>query len=422
MLNIGQNKIYKKEKEEGCVFIYQINLDDKKLAEIENNALLRVQSIVTLPGFRTGKAPLNLVKQKYSSMIRDEVIDLAAKYAVDETIKGENIFPIVTPVISDINYEPSKKLSFKLRFECNPVFEPQKYENIKVTKRIHEITDEDVNKQLELIREYNSYLRAVPENAVIEKNHYVIVDYDVYENGVKMEKLSAKGEMIDMSSPQNIAGMTGAILGAKRGEEKEFETDVDGKKLKFKVKIVDIKEKVVPELDENFIKQSGLNSLDELKAQIRKILEAQEMEKAEKDVIRQIEDALIRENKFPLPPAVVAQETRELFEIYKKQANVENPDSLNIEDYISVLKPIAERNLAITYLLHNIAKKENIKATEEDFQKEMDKVISSLKTEEEIKKVKDIFEARKDYIMASIVENKTFEFIKSKAEIKEIKS
>ena len=419
MFNIGSNKSYKKVKEDNCVVVYEVNVDEKTTGEMENNATLKLQSVVSLPGFRVGKVPPGMIKQQFPSMVKDEVLDLAAKSAVNEIIENEKTYPVVAPVIGKINYEPSRKISFELKLEVNSRFEPKKYEKIQVTRKTHKVSEEDIDKRLKLIREYNAYLKSVDENAVVAGNHYVIVDYEIYENGVKSENGDFKGEIIDMSSPQTIAGMSDAVLGAKKGEEKEFETEFDGKKMKFKVKINEIKEKIVPEIDENFLKQSGAKSMEELGTQVRKLLELQETEKTEKDVIRQIEDSLIKDNRIPLPPTVVNEEIKELFEIFKKKSNAENPETLSLENYLNTLRPVAERNLTITYLLHNIAKKENINAGDEDLSKELDKVIRALKSEDEIKKAREIFETRKDYIMASIVENKTFEFIKSKAEMKE---
>jgi len=293
MFNIGSNKSYKKVKEDNCVAVYEVNVDEKTTGEMENNATLKLQSVVSLPGFRVGKVPPGMIKQQFPSMVKDEVLDLAAKSAVNEIIENEKTYPVVAPVIGKINYEPSRKISFELKLEVNPRFEPKKYEKIQVTRKTHKVSEEDIDKRLKLIREYNAYLKSVDENAVVAGNHYVIVDYEIYENGVKSENGDFKGEIIDMSSPQTIAGMSDAVLGAKKGEEKEFETEFDGKKMKFKVKINEIKEKIVPEIDENFLKQSGAKSMEELRTQVRKLLELQETEKTEKDVIRQIEDSLI---------------------------------------------------------------------------------------------------------------------------------
>lgn len=416
---LGLNKKYKKVKEEDCLLVFEGNFDEKETVEMEANAVMKLQSAVSLPGFRQGKVPPHMIRQQFPSMVREEVIDIAARGLLNDIVTQEKIYPVVPPRISDVSYEPAKKLSIKMTLEVNPRFEPQKYDKIKVTKKIKKISDADVENYIKGIREYNSYLKSAPEGSCVGKENYVIVDYEIFENGVKAENGEVKGEIIDMSAPQGIAGMSDAIMGAGKGDVKEFETEFDGKKMKFSVKINEIKEKVVPEIDENFLKAAGVKTQEELKENVRKILESEANLNSEREVIKQIEDSLIKDNRIPLPPTVVEEEMKELFEIFKKRANIPPEQSLNIKDYDSSLRPIAERNLKVTYLLHNIAKKENISATEEDYKKEMDKVMASLKTEEEIKRAKEMFESRKDYVMASIVENKTFEFIKGKAEIKE---
>jgi len=251
----------------------------------------------------------------------------------------------------------------------------------------------------------------------VEKNHFVIVNYESYENGVKVADGDVNGEIVDMSSPQTIAGLADHILGAKKGEAREFESSFGEKKMSFKVTVVEIKQKVVPAIDDNFLKEAGVKTVEELRENVRKLLERGETEKTEKEVMTQIEDALIKSNPMQLPPTLVREEAHELFEILKKRVN---PDEEIHEDaFMERLKPVAERNLSLTYLLHNIAKKESVTATEAELAAELDKVVARLNTEEEKKKARELFEKRKDYIMSSIVENKTMDLVKSKAVIKE---
>jgi len=181
--------------------------------------------------------------------------------------------------------------------------------------------------------------------------------------------------------------------------------------------VVEIKQKVVPEIDEAFLKEAGVASVEALRENVRKLLERGETEKTEKDVTTQIEDALIKSNPMQLPPTLVKEEARELFEILKKRVNPD--EEIQEEAFMERLRPVAERNLSLTYLLHNIAKKEKIDATAGELSAELEKVLSRLNTEEERKKARELFEKRKDYIMASILENKTMDFVKSKAVIKE---
>ena len=185
----------------------------------------------------------------------------------------------------------------------------------------------------------------------------------------------------------------------------------------FKVTVTEIKQKVVPALDENFLKEAGVKTVEELKANVRKLLEQGSSEKTEKDMLGQIEEALIKNNPLALPPTLVKEETQELLELFKKRAPAEQhmPDEALLER----LRPVAERNLSLTYILHHIAKKEKIEATDAELDAELEKVMARLNTEEEKKKGRELFEKRKEYIRASMVENKTMTLVKDKAVIKE---
>ncbi len=407
---------YKKEKVEGCVLVYDVSFEPSEYESIEKEALNEVQKEALYPGFRKGKVPYEIIREHFSQTLNEEIKRIAVENAVKEIVEKEKIVYIVPPSVYDIDHQViARKISFKIYFETAPVFEPKGYSEFEVVKKIKKITDKDVDNHIEQIREYNAYLKTV--DAPVSEDKYVIIDYEIYEDGKKLDEV--KNEIVDMSSPQKIAGFDEAVIGAKKNDVREFETEFDGKKIKFVVSIKDVKEKVIPEMDENMIKQLGAKDMEDLRNQIRVILENEEKVKSEKDVIEQIEDKLIENNPFPLPPTLLRQEMEELFEIVKRRAQIPADKNVDIKDYEDKLKPIAERNLRIAYILHAISKKENIKATEEDYLKELDRVIKDLKNDDEIKKAKELFESRRGYILASITENKTMEFIKSKIKIRE---
>jgi len=416
-ITLGFGDKIKKIKQEGCVHVFAVNVDAKALGTASQEALVRLQSVVSLPGFRVGKVPLAMIRDQFPSMVKDEVLDIAAKSALPEILKGAQLNPVVAPLLKNVNYEPAKALYFELQFECSPTIEPKGYEKIAATRKVHKISDSDVDKYINQVREYNAYLKPAAEGQAAAKNHFVIVDYDTFENGVPVADGSVKGEIVDLSSPQTIAGLAEAVLGAKKGEAREFDAPFGDKKMHFKVTVAEIKEKVVPELDENFLKEAGVKTVEELKANVRKLLEQGASEKTEKDMLGQIEDALLKSNPLTLPPTLIKEEAQELLELFKKRAPAEQhlPD----ESLIERLRPVAERNLSLTYILHHIAKKENIQTTDAELDAELEKVMARLNTEEEKAKGRELFEKRKEYIRASMVENKTMTLVKERAVIKE---
>ncbi|OGR68518.1 MAG: trigger factor [Elusimicrobia bacterium GWC2_61_19] len=416
-ITLGFGDKIKKIKQEGCVHVFAVNVDAKALGTASQEALVRLQSVVSLPGFRVGKVPLAMIRDQFPSMVKDEVLDLAAKAALPEILKGAQLNPVVAPLLRNVNYEPAKALYFEIQFECSPSIEPKGYEKIAATRKVHRISDADVEKYIDQVREYNAYLKPAAEGQAAAKTHFVIVDYDTFENGVLVADGSVKGEIVDLSSPQTIAGLAEAVVGAKKGEAREFDAPFGDKKMHFKVTVTEIKEKVVPALDEGFLKEAGVKTVEELKANVKKLLEQGASEKTEKDMLGQLEDALLKSNPLTLPPTLVKEEAQELLELFKKRAPAEQhmPD----ESLIERLRPVAERNLSLTYILHHIAKKENIQTTDAELDAELEKVMARLNTEEEKAKGRELFEKRKEYIRASMVENKTMTLVKEKAVIKE---
>ncbi len=410
----------KKIKQEGCVHLFGVTLDPKPLQEASEAALVRLQSVVSLPGFRAGKVPLSMVKAQFPSMVKDEVLDIAAKSALPEIIKAADITPVVSPLLRNVSYEPEKKLYFELQFECAPVLEPKGYEKIPAVRKVHRVSDAEVDRYITQVREYNAYLKPAADGEPAGKQHFVIVDYETFENGQPVKDGSVKGEIVDLSSPQTVAGLADAVVGAKKGESREFDAPFGDKKLHFKVTVDEIKQKVVPELDENFLKEAGAKTVEELKANVRKLLEQGAEEKTEKDLLSQLEDALIKNNPLSLPPTLVREEAQELLELFKKRAPEEQhlPDDSMLER----LRPVAERNLSLTYILHHIAKKEKIQATDSELDAELEKAMARLNTEEEKARGRELFEKRKEYIRASMVESKTMALVKGKAVVTEQQS
>lgn len=418
-ITLGFGDKIKKIKQEGCVHVFSVNVDSKALGEASQDALVHLQSVVSLPGFRVGKVPLGMIKAQFPSMVKDEVLDIAAKAALPEILKAAGISPVVAPLLKGVAYEPEKSLYFEIQFECAPTLDPKGYEKISAVRKVHEVTDAEVDKYISQVREYNAYLKPAAEGEAAGKSHFVIVDYQTFEDGKPVPGGDVKGEIVDLSSPQTIAGLADAVTGAKKGETREFDAPFGDKKMHFKVTVNEIKAKVVPELDENFLKEAGVKTVEELKANVKKLLEQGASEKTEKDMLGQIEDALIKNNPLSLPPTLVREEAQELLELFKKRAPVEQhlPD----ESLLERLKPVAERNLSLTYILHHIAKKEKVEATDAELEAELEKVMARLNTEEEKQKGRELFEKRKEYIRASMVENKTMSLVKERAIIKEEK-
>ncbi len=411
----------KKKMQEGCIHDYQITIADEAFSELEQQSLTQLQGVVSLPGFRQGKVPFDMIKEKFSDKLREKMFSLSARNAIDEIIRDEKIVPVVTPLLSSPQFVPATKLGFSLRLECAPTFEITGYEKIKAVRKIREITNKEVEENVEQIRNYNAYLKPLTEDVPVGKEHYVVYDYEAYENEKRIDENCAKGEIVFMGNPgATIVNLPQNVLGARKGDVVEFDSEAGGRKLHFKVYIREIKEKILPKLDEAFLSQLGAKSVEELKENIEQMLKQQARDKTEKEIITQIEDELIKRNPFHLPPTLIEEENKELTEMFKKKAPqiAETMDEKTLKEK---LRPAAERNLRVAYILNAVAKKENLQASEEDYNKELSKSLERLNSEEERSKISNVFAERKEYIMAMITENKAMDFIRSRADIKSVK-
>lgn len=414
--NLDLGKSIEETENKDCVHIFKVTIDEKQTQGLCQAAAQKLQHVAKLPGFRKGKTPLSMIRTQFAAEVQEEAVEMAAKASLPEIYKqNESLNPVATPILKDVKYEEDKSIILEIQIETPPVFEVKDYTGLKAERKAVNVSDDDVDKAINQELEYNAYLKPVDENTTVAANHYLIVDYHCVENGEKVPGSEIKGDIIDMNNPeQGIKGMAEALLGAKKSETREFTSKLGDKDIQYVVTVSEIKEKVVPTMDEDFFKSCGVKDEAELKARVRKNMEANLEENEERSVTEQLENALIKNNPFALPPTLVAEETHDLIQVYKKRIRNKDIDEKKAAER---LNPIAIRNLSLTYILHAIAKKENIKATDEDLANELNKAIESMKSDEEKARARELFEERKEYIRSSMTENKTMEFIKSKAEI-----
>ena len=225
-----------------------------------------------------------------------------------------------------------------------------------------------------------------------------------------------------MAAPQTMPELAKAVLGMKKGESKDFETKEGEDTLSFLVTLDDIKTKIVPNLDDSFAKDMGFETLDELKKRVQEGLNAEAKENSARDFTRQIEDHLVKMNNFPLPQTLVEEYTDNSLNNFVRNVTQLKPEQLSEEQRKSFeerIRPTVEKDLRIGYIIHAIAKKENLQATEADWQAELDKSLTAnAKTKEDEKKIRAFFEERKDHILATLNERKVFDFLKKEAVVK----
>lgn len=412
----------KQLSKEGCRVTLSVEAAPSLISTSFQNAAVQVQSRAQMQGFRAGKVPLDLVKQNFAGHIKERALDLAVKAAINAALAETKLDAVAVPTLTkaDFNtFDDNKAFTFELAVDVAPEFDVTGYKGIEITKKSTTATDEEVNENLTRVLDANARLESAQDSAVIDDKCYAVVHYSGKRNGTDDYKLTAESELIDMSAPQTMPGLAEAIKGLKKGDVKDYETKEGNDTLSFHVTVDDIKNKIVPALDDNFAKDMGFDTLTALKAKVKENLDGEAKRSAERDEVTQIENALVAANTFELPKSLVEEYTESSLHNFVHSMTQLDPHNLTAEQhkmFADRIRPSVEKDLRIGYIVHAISKKENLQATDADWQAELDKTLADKKADE--KQVKTFFNERKDQIIATLTERKVFDFLKKEAKYK----
>jgi len=409
---------FKKVKEEDCVVTFSVEVPFQEYNDQTQTLLVRFQQRAKVPGFRPGKAPLDMIKKQFSGHMKEEAFDALIRKHVPEAMKELNIQPVAVPSVEDVAYEEGKPIKFQVRAEVMPAFSPKDYTKIKVTRKNYPVSHDELKKRIDDLREANARLDKAGDEAVT-KSHYVVINYEGYQDGKPMPKAKGENELVDMSSDQTLEGLPEALVGMKRGETKDVPVKLGGKDTILKTTVTEIKSKILPPLDAEFAKDMGFETVADLEAKLKSVMEDENKHKTEREVSQQIEEALIKSNKIPLPPSVVQAQLEHMLGRLKNQLGLKELSEAQLTDIKPKMLPRAEDEVRISYLLPAIAEREKIKALDEDFKIELEKNLEAAENEAKKTELKTMFDERKDSILAMIRDRKTLAFIREKAVITE---
>jgi trigger factor len=280
-----------------------------------------------LPGFRPGKAPLQLVKRRYAGDIRGEVIKKLVPEAYEEAVRQEGIKPLSQPDLENLEAEEGKAFSFEAHFEILPEIELPSYKGLEVEVESEALEEEDVNKQLEALREQNAQLVAVEDRPIADGDQAMI---DLKGESLDLEEDGPSETVVDESIIVHVGdegthpSFNENLIGLNIGEEKTFEVDyaedypeekLAGRKVRFTAEVTDVKRKELPELNDEFAKDVGdFESIEEIENRIRADLESARETKREADIRKALTNKLIGQTSFDVPEVLVKSRLRERLE------------------------------------------------------------------------------------------------------------
>ena len=390
---------------------------------------------ISVPGIRKGKVPRAMVekmngKEVFYEDAANEVIPAAYEKAYDEC--GENI--VSTPKIEVTQIEAGKPFIFTAEVALKPEVTLGAYKGIEVDKVEAAVSDEEVDAEIERERERNARSVSVSDRAVQDKDQTVI-DFEGFVDGVAFEGGKGENYPLTIGSGAFIPGFEEQLIGKNIGEEcdvnvtfpEDYHADnLAGKPAVFKVTVKEIKEKVLPELDDEFAAEvSEFDTLAEYKEDVKKNL----TEKREKDVKNAKEDAvvdaIIANATMDIPEAMIETQQRQMVQEFAQNIQMQGLSidqyfqftGLTAEKMMEQVKPQAEKRIKSRLVLEAVAKAENITVSDEDFDKEVEKMAEMYQME--AAKVKEsIGEEGKKQMMEDLAVQKAADFVVTEAKEK----
>lgn len=390
------------ERIEKNTVLLEIEVDQEKLNVALDQAYKKIAKQVNIPGFRKGKAPRPVVERYVGKeTIFGEAAENVIPEAYMEAIQETKTEPIDQPKIDIVQGEPGKALIFKATVEVKPEVTLGEYKGLEVEKPTTEVTEEDVAKELERLQNRHARLITVEEGEV-QEGDTAIIDFAGYANGVAFEGGTAENYSLAIGSGTFIPGFEEQLKGVKVGEEKDVEVtfpeeyhaeELAGKPATFKVKVKEIKRKELSPLDDEFAKDvSEFDTLEELKSDITNKLKEAAETKAMSAVENNVVDAATANASVEIPAVMV---THKVEEILNNMGQRLSQQGINLDQYFQYtgtsmnemrerIKPDAEKTVKNELVLDAIAKAENITASEEELNEEVQKIAKYVKQDAQI--------------------------------------
>ncbi|WP_456398134.1 trigger factor [Desulfurobacterium sp.] len=369
-------------KREGVIYEAKISFEPEKVEKEVNTICKEIRKSAKIPGFRPGKAPMNIIKKQYKELIEENLIRVLVPEELDKAIKDAGLTVISEPLIEELNFDDKKNtLECIVIFEVKPEIKlkPEDYKSIKVTKTVRKITDEDVKKAVESLLNREAKFEEV--DRPIEKGNLVELEYTAIIDG----KENTGSVVAVVGENQLWPEVDKALIGKKKGDEGEVSFkageeekygDAAGKDVKLNFKVLSVKAKKLPELNDEFAKKFGAESLEDLKKKIREDLEKAEYDRQQEEVEDKIVEELLKKVEIPVPVSLLkmeiqAQAENQIMRLAQFGVDVKQISPQTIAEMV---KPTAEKTVKVKLLLEKVAELEGLEVTDEDVEKEIERL------------------------------------------------
>ena len=366
------------------------NIEAEKFEEAMKKVYAKTAKYFNIPGFRKGKAPMQLVERQYGSAIfYEDAFNELVPEIYDEAIKENKVEAVSKPEIDIVQMEKGKELIFTATVATKPEVKLGKYKGIELKKIEYNVSDKDVEHELGHMAEHNARLVTV-EDRPVEKGDITIIDFAGSIDGVAFDGGTAENQELEIGSNKFIPGFEDQVIGMKVNEEKDinvtfpedyFSKDLAGKEVVFHVTLHEIKSRILPDIDEDFFKDLGYDKVtnaEELAKEVENTLKESKQKEIDDRFLEDVLKAASENMEVDLPEEIIDDEVHRMMNQFESQLKMQG---LTMDQYYQFtntthetmhkeMEPEAIRRIKYRYLLEAVSEAEKIEVTDEEADKD----------------------------------------------------
>jgi trigger factor len=395
-----------------CTREVEVEIPADEVTKSFRSVLKRYQKLARIPGFRPGKVPESVLRNRFGKSIRDEVVEAILPQHFRAAIADKELRPVSQPQVSNLQLEEGQPLRFRAIFEVVPEFSVDGYQNVKVEKPSIDLTDAEFDAELERLRDAHSTMEPVPEDRGLQDGDWAQINFSGELHGenaegaegeaAKPQPIEGKDVSVEVGGKDTVEAFSDALRGAKPGQELKFEVSypsdfgqkrMAGRTVAYAVEVRGIRKKVQPELNDEFAKAMGdYESVNDLKQKLREQMAADKKHRLVVDTRNRLVDALVEKFQFPVPESLVQNQIdtrleRGLRALAAQGMRTEDMRKLDFDRLREAQRQSAVGEVKGTMVLDRIADVENIQISDEELEQELQ--VLSLQTREPLETLRE---------------------------------
>lgn len=401
-----------------------------KIESAVQSRLKQLSKRVKIQGFRPGKVPMKIVEQQYRGTATNDVLGELIQNSLQEALESQDVVPAVQPdIIPEAPVEKGKDFAYTASFDVYPEFEKLDLEGVKILKPESEVADADIDKVIDNMRKQQLTWKELKRKS--KKGDRVLIDFVGSIDGEEFDGGKAEDYPMILGENQMLPDFEKGVKGMKAGESKDIDVtfpddyneDIGGKTAVFKIDAKTVSEPVLPEIDEEFIKNFGIESGDkaELRAEVQTNLQTNLENQLSSTLRQRTFDALLEQNSTEMPLKMVQEEAGRMVQEQKNQMLQQGIDAKMLENFpdpeFDTLKPQAEKRVALGLLMMEIIRKEEIKPDEARVNDRIEKMASSYEDPSQFIEYYKSNQQALAQVQSIVLEEQVVDFLIAKADV-----